>query len=139
MHPFPKLRINTMKSKSSMVKFFQAALYFTMAWTLPSVIARADDRNSNSAADATPPVAKKIHTENHINDGDLVDDYRWLREKSNPEVAQYLESENAYTAAIMSPTEALQKKLYEEMLSHVKETDVNVPYKDGEYFYYSRW
>jgi oligopeptidase B len=128
-----------MQSKSSMVNIFQVVMCVAIAWTLPSVIARADDGRDTAAADANPPVAKKIHTENHINGGDLVDDYRWLREKSNPEVAQYLEAENAYTAAIMSPTEALQKKLYEEMLSHVKETDVNVPYKDGEYFYYSRW
>jgi len=63
-----------------------------------------------------------------------VDDYRWLREKPNPEVAQYLEAENAYTDAVMKPTEALQKKLYDEMVSHIKETDVNVPYKDGDYF-----
>jgi oligopeptidase B len=93
---------------------------------------------SNPAGVVTPPIAKKIHTENHINGGNLVDDYRWLREKSNPEVAQYLEAENAYTDAIMKPTETLQKKLYDEMLSHIKETDVNVPYKEGDHFYYSR-
>jgi oligopeptidase B len=101
--------------------------------------AAADGKQSGSPASATPPVAKKIHTENHINGGNLVDDYRWLRDKPNPEVAQYLEAENAYTDAVMKPTEPLQKKLYDEMLSHVKETDVNVPYKEGDYFYYSRW
>ena len=36
------------------------------------------------------------------------------------------------------PTEPLQKKLYEEMLSRIKQTDVDVPYKEGGYFYYSR-
>ncbi|HXB21614.1 MAG TPA: S9 family peptidase [Candidatus Solibacter sp.] len=87
---------------------------------------------------ATPPVARKVHTENHIHGGTLVDDYRWLREKSNPDVAQYLEAENAYSAGIMKPTEPLQKKLYDEMVSHIKETDVNVPYRYGDYFYYSR-
>jgi oligopeptidase B len=87
----------------------------------------------------TPPTAKKIHTENTINGGHLVDDYRWLRDKSNPEVAQYLEAENAYTNSVMKPTEELQKKLFDEMVSHMKETDVNVPYKQGEYLYYSRW
>ena len=86
-----------------------------------------------------PPIAKKVHTENHILGGTLVDDYHWLREKSNPEVAEYLQAENAYTDAIMKPTETLQKKLYDEMVSHIKETDVNVPYRDGGYFYYSRW
>jgi oligopeptidase B len=94
---------------------------------------------SDVAGAPTPPVAKKIHTENHILGGTLVDDYHWLREKSNPEVAQYLQAENTYTDAVMKPTEALQKKLYDEMVSHIKETDVNVPYQEGDYFYYSRW
>ncbi len=103
-----------------------------------TVLLAANPRRSDQPAHAAPPVANKIHTENHIHGGTLVDDYRWLREKSNPEVAQYLETENAYTDAIMKPTEPLQKKLYDEMVSHIKETDVNVPYKDGDYFYYSR-
>jgi oligopeptidase B len=54
-------------------------------------------------------------------------------------VRAYLEAENAYTDAVMKPTEAFQKKLYDEMLSHVKETDVEVPYKEGDYFYYTRF
>ena len=68
----------------------------------------------------------------------MVDNYAWLREKSNPEVRAYLESENAYTDSIMKPTEPLQKKLYDEMLSRIKETDVEVPYREGDYFYYLR-
>src|SRR5258707_7964267 len=92
-----------------------------------------------SSAAAAPPVAKKVHTENHINGGTLLDDYRWLREKSNPEVAQYLEAENAYADSVMKPTEELQKKLYDEMISHLKETDVSVPYREGGYSYYWRW
>jgi oligopeptidase B len=85
-----------------------------------------------------PPVAKKVPKTTEINGVTLVDNYFWLREKSNPEVKAYLESENAYTDAVMKPTEGLQKKLYAEMLSRIKETDVDVPYKNGEYFYYSR-
>ena len=105
-----------------------------------STLTPADDKTRPSATEpAAPPVAPKVHTENHINGGRLVDDYRWLREKSNPEVAKYLEAENAYADAIMKPTEALQQKLYAEMVSHIKETDVNVPYREGAYFYYSRW
>ncbi len=109
---------------------------------LMSTFANADDKKAGSATATTtpaPPVAKKVHTENHINGGTLVDDYRWLRDKANPEVAQYLNAENAYTDSVVKPTEALQQKLYDEMISHLKETDVNVPYKQGEYFYYSRW
>jgi oligopeptidase B len=86
----------------------------------------------------TPPVAKKIPHVTEINGRKMVDNYFWLREKSNPEVRAYLEAENTYTDIVMKPTEALQKKLYDEMLSRVKETDVDVPYREGEYFYYIR-
>ncbi|HKV92779.1 MAG TPA: S9 family peptidase [Candidatus Angelobacter sp.] len=108
-----------------------------------STLLNADDKAGNNANAAAPPppppVAKTVHTENHINGGDLVDNYHWLRDKSNPEVAKYLEAENAYTDGVMKPTAALQQKLYDEMVSHIKETDVNVPYREGGYFYYSRW
>src|ERR1051326_9205965 len=114
-------------------------LFFALMITANNLLS-PDSKTSNTPSSApVPPVAKAIHTENHIHGGRLVDDYKWLREKSNPEVAQYLEAENAYTDSIMNPTEPLQQKLYEEMVSHIKETDVNVPYKDGDYFYYSRW
>jgi oligopeptidase B len=112
-------------------------LFFVM-----STFLNAEDKTANGTTAAPPPpppVAKAVHTENIINGGKLVDDYHWLRDKSNPEVAQYLQAENAYADGVMKPTEALQKKLYDEMVSHMKETDVNVPYRYGAYFYYSRW
>ncbi len=85
-----------------------------------------------------PPVARIEHTETTLHNHTLMDDYAWLREKSSPEVVAYLEAENAYTDAVMKPTEALQKTLYDEMVSHIKETDESVPFRDGGYFYYSR-
>jgi oligopeptidase B len=85
-----------------------------------------------------PPVAKKVPKTTEINGRELVDNYFWLRDKQNPDVAAYLQAENAYTDAVMKPTEGLQKKLYDEMLSRIKETDVEVPYKEGNYFYYTR-
>jgi oligopeptidase B len=66
------------------------------------------------------------------------DDYAWLRDKEAPEVRAYLEAENAYTDAVMKPTEALQDGLYKEMLARIKETDLGVPYRLGAYLYYSR-
>ncbi len=93
------------------------------------------------AADSTtpqPPVAKQVPHTTEIHGLKLVDNYFWLRDKPNPEVRAYLEAENAYTDAVMKPTEEFQKKLYDEMLSRIKETDVNVPYREGGYFYYSR-
>src|ERR1700731_3072960 len=95
----------------------------------------ADDASSPLPA---PPVAKKAPKTTEINGRTMVDPYFWLRDKKNPEVKAYLEAENAYTEAVMKPTETLQKHLYSEMLRRIKETDVDVPYKDGDYFYYSR-
>ncbi len=84
------------------------------------------------------PIAKKEPKVTEINGRKLVDNYYWLRDKQNPEVKAYLEKENAYTDSVMQPTTEFQKRLYDEMLSHIKETDVNVPYKMGAYLYYSR-
>lgn len=91
-----------------------------------------------SAVAPPPPAAKKIPKITEINGRTLIDNYFWLRDKSNPEVKAYLDAENAYTDALMKPTEALQKKLYDEMLGRIQETDVEVPYKYGDYLYYSR-
>jgi oligopeptidase B len=110
-------------------------LSVTLVVASPYVFA-ADD-NSPSSLPA-PPVAKKVPKTTEINGRELVDNYFWLRDKQNPDVAAYLQAENAYTDAIMKPTEGLQKKLYDEMLSRIKETDVEVPYKEGDYFYYTR-
>jgi oligopeptidase B len=85
-----------------------------------------------------PPVAKKQPHVTEIHGRKLQDDYFWFRDKSNPDVRAYLEAENAYTDVVMRPTAPLQNKLYDEMLSRIKETDVNVPYREGDYFYYSR-
>ncbi|HWY69554.1 MAG TPA: S9 family peptidase [Terriglobales bacterium] len=90
------------------------------------------------SAPPVPPVAKKVQKVTEINGHKLVDNYFWLRDKKNPEVKAYLDAENTYTEAVMKPTEALQKRLYDELLSRIKETDVDVPYKYGDYFYYSR-
>jgi len=86
----------------------------------------------------TPPVARQIHTETLLHGVTLVDDYAWLRDKQDPEVTAYLEAENAYAEAVMAPLAGLREELYQEMLSHVKQTDVSVPYRDGAWWYYTR-
>src|ERR1700728_2019353 len=85
-----------------------------------------------------PPTARRQSTATTLHGHQLADDYAWLREKENPEVIAFLEQENAYTRAVMKPTEELQAKLYAEMISHIKETDVSVPFRYRDYFYYSR-
>ena len=85
-----------------------------------------------------PPVAEREPKTTPFHGTELRDDYAWMREKGAQRVTAYLEAENAYTAAAMSGTEALQKALYEEILSHIKEDDVSVPYKDGAWEYLTR-
>jgi len=107
-----------------------AFLVLTSVFVLPAA--------DTSTSPPVPPVAKEEPKTTEINGRKLVDNYYWLREKKNPDVKAYLEAENVYTDAVMKPTEPLQKKLYDEMLSRIKETDVEVPYKQGGYFYYVR-
>ncbi len=85
-----------------------------------------------------PPVARVEHQETVLHGVTLRDDYAWLREKESPEVLQYLEAENAYADAVTGPLAGLRDQLYNEMLSHIKQTDVSVPYRDGAWWYYSR-
>jgi oligopeptidase B len=92
-----------------------------------------------TAGDAPkPPVASKVNHVATTHGESRVDPYHWMRDKGNPEVVAHLEAENAYTAAVMKPTETLQATLYAEMLGRIKQTDLSVPYLQRGYYYYSR-
>src|SRR5438270_11845318 len=112
-----------------------AALLVLLSVSYPTLTLEAADKPS---ALPTPPIAKQIPNVTEIHGQKLVDNYFWLRDKKNPEVKAYLDAENAYTDSVMKPTEPLQSKLYGKLLGRIKETDVDVPYKYGEYFYYAR-
>ncbi|BAY32096.1 oligopeptidase B [Nostoc carneum NIES-2107] len=85
-----------------------------------------------------PPVADKHPEVLELHGDRRIDNYFWLRDVDNPQVIAYLEAENAYTAAMMQHTESLQTKLYNEMLARIKETDLSVPYRKDNYYYYLR-
>src|SRR5947209_2451846 len=84
-----------------------------------------------------PPVATTKAKVDTLHGEIRTDNYFWIREKTNPDVIAYLNAENAYTEARMKHTEALQQKLYDEMLSHIKETDASVPFRDRGYYYWN--
>jgi oligopeptidase B len=90
------------------------------------------------ATPTDPPAARKAPHVETLHGDKRVDDYYWLREKSNPEVIAYLESENAYTSALTKGSEPFQEALYKEMLGRIKQTDLTVPYPRLGYHYYSR-
>ena len=78
------------------------------------------------------------HPQKLVKHGDeRIDDYFWMREL-NSETTDYLKAENAYTQEQMKHTEALQQTLYQEILGRIKETDLSVPYRLDNYYYYSR-
>lgn len=85
-----------------------------------------------------PPVAA-IKPVERVHHGDtFIDDYEWLRDKTNPEVIGYLEAENAYTEASTARLEPLRKQIYDEIATRTKQTDLSVPSRRGGYWYYSR-
>lgn len=84
-------------------------------------------------------MAKKIPVETILHGQKRVDDYAWLENKGAPDVVEYLEAENAYTARMTHATEALQKTLHDEMLGRIKEDDSTPPYVNGGYTYYWRF
>src|SRR5512134_727598 len=91
-----------------------------------------------SASMQAPPVAPREPFTSNVHGRTRIDEYHWLRDKDSPRVRAYLEAENAYTRAAMAHTEAFQEALYREMLARIQETDMEVPYRDGDYDYYSR-
>ncbi len=89
--------------------------------------------------DLMPPIAKKIPKELTIHNHTRIDNYYWLNDRKNPEVIKYLNDENDYTDKMLSHTKNLQKTLFNEIKGRMKQTDISVPFKDNDYYYYSRF
>ncbi len=99
----------------------------------------ACSNKKNEQITMKPPVAKKVPKELTIHGHTRIDNYYWLNERENPEVIDYLNAENAYTKAVMKHTEDFQKKLFDEIVGRIKQTDESVPYKENGYWYYVRF
>ena len=87
-----------------------------------------------------PPIAKKVPKTSQIHGYTVTDDYAWMADKTktDKDVLGYLKAETDYAESMMKSTAGFQDSLYKEMLARIKETDENVPYRKGDYFYYSR-
>ncbi len=101
------------------------------------IVGTFGSRATAQAPTLMPPVATAKARVDTLHGEIRTDNYFWIREKTNPDVVAYLNAENAYTEAKMKHTEALQQKLYDEMLSRIKETDVSVPFRDHGYYYWN--
>ncbi len=88
---------------------------------------------------SSPPIAPKRPKKLKLH-GDLrIDDYFWMREKSDPAVMKHLRAENAYFEAEMKPLKSLETRLFKEMKARIKEDDTSPPARRGKYYYYVRY
>ena len=91
--------------------------------------------------DMKPPIAKKETKITKVNGVELKDDYYWLRDRNkekNPEIIEYLNAENKYTNSFMDQYKGFVDNLYKEMLGRIKQDDTSVPYKKGDYWYFTK-
>jgi oligopeptidase B len=93
---------------------------------------------SQAGTNDTPPVANRIEHREERHGATVMDNYFWLRDKSNPAVIEYLKAENAYTDALTKNLKPFEDALYTEMLGRIKQTDLSVPTRRDGYLYYSR-
>ena len=93
---------------------------------------------SSSPSSLVPPrPARRSRIRSHH--GDVFDDpYDWLRAKDDPEVIATLEAENAYTDARLAHLEPLRESLFQEIKGRVQESDLSVPTRRGDWWYYGR-
>ncbi len=92
------------------------------------------------STDGIPAPRARVSPVRHETHGVVrLDEYHWLRERGDPEVTAHLEAENAYTQAVMAPTEALQETLFAEIKGRIRQTDMSVPCREGAYLYYTRY
>jgi oligopeptidase B len=85
-----------------------------------------------------PPVAKRVETRREFHGDVFIDPYEWLRDKADPEVIGYLEAENDYVDRMTAHQEPLRQKIFDEIKSRTKETDLSVPTRQGDWWYYAR-
>lgn len=74
-----------------------------------------------------------------IHDDSRVDPYYWMNERENPDVKEYLEEENAYTAEVLKDTKDLQEEIYQEIISRINPNEITIPYELNGYIYQAKY
>lgn len=109
---------------------------------LSGILAAALSINAVSAQDSMkPPVAKKVSKVLKVHGQELTDDYAWLRDRNkekDPAIIEYLSAENKYTDSFMGKHQGFVDTLYKEMLGRIKQTDLSVPTRIGNYWYFNK-
>ena len=90
------------------------------------------------SGDMKAPIAKRVDTRREHHGDVFVDPYEWLRDKESHDVVDYLEAENAFTEHVTEGLAPLRQKIFDEIKAHTKETDLSVPTRRGDWWYYGR-
>jgi oligopeptidase B len=91
--------------------------------------------------DMKAPIANKVPHVLKIHGYEVTDNYFWLRgdkDKLDPAIRSYLEDNNKYTQSFMGQHQPFVDSLYNEMVARIKEDDTTVPYKLGDYWYFTK-
>ena len=94
--------------------------------------------DESSAPVLLPPIAKQVSHTWSRSTGDVDDPWAWLRDRDDPDTVAYLEAENAYAQAWLTPHEPTVQAVFREIKSRVQETDVAVPVRKGDWWYTGR-
>lgn len=86
----------------------------------------------------TPPVAKREPKRREFHGDVFNDDYEWMRDKESTDVRDYVAAQNKYCEARMAHLSGLRRTLFEELKAHVEETDMSVPTRINDYWYFTR-
>lgn len=87
----------------------------------------------------TPPNLKKVPKSLIKFNDERIDNYYWLRERENPCVIEYLNSENDYYKKMTLHTKDFQDKLFHEIKNKIKQEDQSVPYFLNGYWYVTKY
>lgn len=101
---------------------------------IPIVITSAYTQNT-----MTPPIAKKIPKSLVTHNDTRIDNYYWLNNREDQNVIKYLDEENKYTQRMLGHTDQFKNDLFNEMVGRIKQTDLSVPYRIRNYWYYTRY
>jgi len=105
---------------------------------LPALLLSGVAHAADTAVAPVAPVAAKTAWQETRHGTVVTDDYRWLQKKTDPAVIDYLNAENAYTAAVTAPIQPLADKVFAEIKGRMQEVDLSVPVRIGNFFYYTR-
>jgi len=130
-----------------MKKLYRQLFQFAILYL---AVASCSPKSENVTEAIQPPVAEKIEQRLEANGDVRIDNYYWMKltdDQKNAEnsdeqtknVLNYLNAENEYTSEMLKSTEELQKKLYDEIVGRIKQTDESVPYFQNGYWYYTRF